>query len=190
MIAERSLVFFLAILCIGFNFIATAQAQEVEQKCPDGYYKKLGKGNPRYIKDEYVWAVTPSFAKRFCMPDAFVANDLQGAEAIAYRKPMPSAEQMCSMVNGQEVCTPRMDEQRLELYVNSTANIHKFNPEVQYFYDWRKVQSSASLIESAQPLRKARARDKGDVVDPLGDRAPFSGPCRMGGWKHVAIELT
>lgn len=190
MTAKRSFFYFLAILCIGFNFLATTQAQEIETKCPDGYYKKLGADNPRYIKDEYVWVVTPSFAKRFCMPDEFIANDLQGAEAIAYRRPMPSAEQMCERVNGQEVCAPRMDEQRLELYVNSTANIHKFNPEVQYFYDWQKVQSSAGLIESAQPLRNARARDKGQFVNPLGERAPFSGPCKWGQRIHVASELT
>ena len=42
MIAKRSLVFFLAILSIGCNFIATAQALEAKEKCPDGYYKKTG----------------------------------------------------------------------------------------------------------------------------------------------------
>jgi len=177
------LILWVAAWCIGFGFLNTAHAQEPEKKCPDGYYKKLGPGNPRYIKDEYIWAVTPSFAKRFCMPDAFIATDLKGAEAIAYSPPTPSAQQICEMINQQEVCQPRIDEQRLELYVNSTANIPKFHPEVKYYYDSRKVQSSASLFTSKQPLRNARARHKREYLEPLGDRAPFSGACtrRAGG---------
>ena len=39
-----------------------------------------------FHKDPNVWVVTPKFAKTFGMPDEFISNELQGVEAIAYRK--------------------------------------------------------------------------------------------------------
>lgn len=42
--------------------------------------------NGFFHKDPNTWVVTPKFAKTFGMPDEFISQELQGVEAIAYRK--------------------------------------------------------------------------------------------------------
>ena len=88
--------------------------------CPEGNYSGARAGARGYAKDPYRWFITPVFAKRFCMPTAFVAADLQGALAIAVRtRPHPLLS--CGVLaDGSEECIPKADELLLDVYLDNT----------------------------------------------------------------------
>lgn len=54
--------------------------------CPSGYYSGPQPGKARYAHNPFMWVVTPEFAKRLCLPDAFISTELKGAEAVAFSR--------------------------------------------------------------------------------------------------------
>jgi hypothetical protein len=98
----------------------TAQLTDAEvkakyQNCPDGYYSGPRPGKTYFTKDKWIWAVTPEFAKNFCMPPEFVSLELEGAEAIAYKMVEDEDEERCGMGGNPAVCGKRT-EHRFEVY--------------------------------------------------------------------------
>ena len=75
-----------------------------DRKCPDGYYTGPAPGRTHYTKDEYLWVVTPDFARRYCMPKDFVDPTLKGAEAVAFRL-APTPFEHCGYGGNKEVCS-------------------------------------------------------------------------------------
>lgn len=173
-------------LIIGVMLAASSPPSlAAEPPCPDGRYQgQPAPGQTRYIKDHYVWAVTREFARRFCMPDEFVVEDLKGAEAIAYRH-KPGDGEVCEMRSGKEVCEPLPRSHWIELYVRSSANIPKYDPRVEYYV--QDYPTSGSLIASNQNLRNNTAREKGLFTDPLGKSRPFGGVGKVADGKRTAF---
>lgn len=154
--------------------------------CPDGQY--AGRPSPdrtRYIKNDYVWAVTREFAQRFCMPEEFVVDDLKGAEAIAYWHGKPTGQEVCEIKDGQEVCALSRYGHWLEIYVKTGA-IPKYDPEVGFYV--RNYATSGDLVKTQQNLRNADARDKGSYVDPAGTRRPYYGLGKPADGKRIKFR--
>ena len=128
----------------------TAQLSDAEvrakyQNCPNGYYSGPRPGKTYYTKDKWVWAVTPEFAKNFCMPPEFVSTELKGAEAVAYKLVEDQDEERCGWGANAEVCGKRT-EHRFEIYYRNGA-IPK-EREVPYFH--AAHLPSAMLLSSSE----------------------------------------
>ncbi|ARV18650.1 hypothetical protein AEP_01706 [Curvibacter sp. AEP1-3] len=97
---------------------------ELEKKyksCTDGYYSGPRPNRVRYTKDEYIWAVTPEFAAKYCMPESFIDKELKGADAIAYRT-LPQGAEQCGFGGNKEVCSAGIDHV-FEIYYKSNIPI-------------------------------------------------------------------
>ncbi len=119
------------------------------------------------------------------MPKEFIADDLKGAEAIAFRY-KPSDHEVCRLVDGKEICN-REYVLWMELYVSSSANLPKYDPEVGFYV--RDVFTSGSIISNAQSLRNADRRRTLQWQDPLGKRAPYFGANRRDGKPRTSFIL-
>lgn len=107
---------------------------ELEKKyksCSDGYYSGPRPNRIRYIKDEYIWAVTPEFAAKYCMPEEFVEKELKGADAIAYRI-LPQGAEQCGYGGKKEVCNAGVDHV-FEIYYKSSIPIKAIS-DTKYSY--------------------------------------------------------
>jgi hypothetical protein len=62
-------------------------------------------GKATYLKDPNVWVYTSAFAKRFGMPDQWIDDSLQGAEAVAFRIESTNIE-TCGYFGEEENCRP------------------------------------------------------------------------------------
>lgn len=140
-------------------------------RCPDGEYRGPEPGKRVWVKDDYTWAVTRDFAKRFCMPESMISDELVGAEAVAYRI-KPSDEATCRLEGGQEVCR-RKAELELEVYLRSDLDLPRSHPEVRFYQVPRSERSSGLHIETNQALRNGARRRAGAWSDPPGRVAPF-----------------
>lgn len=130
----------LCLICVGASQaqplqpalqLTDAQVKAQYQNCPNGYYSGPRPGKTRYTKDKWVWAVTPEFAKNFCMPPEFVSTELKGAHAVAYKMVKDEDEEICGWGGNAEVCGSRT-EHRFEIYYANGA-IPK-EREVPYFH--------------------------------------------------------
>jgi hypothetical protein len=164
---------------------AAAQVSYPKYRCPGGEYMGPDAGKTQYLKDPYTWFVTREFAQRFCMPQEYIAEDLQGAEAIAFRH-KPLEIESCRLVDGKEVCG-RGHVLWMELYVSATANIPKYDSEIGFYV--REPISSGSFIANAQGMRNAERRRSSQWLDPAGRRAPFSGANRRDGKPRTSFIL-
>ena len=151
---------------------AHAQPNYPKYRCPDGEYRGPEPGKANYVKDEFSWFVTRDFAKRFCMPESFVDEQLKGAEAIAWRV-KPSEEVICALRDGKETCT-RKTLFELDLYFKAGLEIPKSHPEVRaYWNDSQQPRDSGAMISNSQSLMNAYGRVKGSYKDPAGRIPPF-----------------
>lgn len=165
-------------------FICSMLAAQVNSSgygaCSDGQYAGQQSGREPYFKEVYTWAVSREFAKRFCMPEEYIADDLKGAEAIAYRH-KPSSIEVCEMKDGQRVCGIVSYVHWIEIYVKSNVNIPRYDPEVRFF-DNRNTFDSTKMIMSGtreaiieKQRRNDQARKRGEVLEPPGLRNPYRG---------------
>jgi hypothetical protein len=164
-----------------------------KEACPDGQYAGKQSGRQTYYKEDYLWAVTREFAKRFCMPDEYIADDLKGAEAIAYRH-KPSGIEACDVKDGKDVCGVVGRAHWIEIYVKGDVNIPKYDPEVRFF-DNRDTPSSRSMIRegSLEGIRARQAkifdaRRRGEIVEPPGMRNPYRGFTPEAQGKHTQFH--
>ena len=110
------------------------QGKSVEQQyksCTNGYYTGPRPGRVRYTKDKWIWVVTPEFAQKFCMPTAFISNELKGAEAIAFKVMEENDEEVCGWGDKVEVCSGRKSL-RFEIYIKTSINLPK-KRDVAYY---------------------------------------------------------
>jgi hypothetical protein len=169
-----------AIVLTGMTASSLAIAQPALQKfrCGDGEYRGPEVGKTSYIKDEFSWFVTREFAKRFCMPESFVDDQLKGADAIAWRV-KPSEEAFCTLRDGKETCTRKMLFE-LDLYLKSSLDLPRSDSAVEFYWnDLQPITSSGELISNHQRNLHSFARQKGQYQEPAGGRPPFhafSGP--------------
>jgi hypothetical protein len=152
--------------------LVMAQAFLPKWRCPDGEYRGPEAGKTSYVKDEFSWFVTRDFAKRFCMPESFIDDQLKGAEAIAWRV-KPSEEAFCTLRDGKETCT-RKNLFELDLYFKAGMELPMSYPEVKsYWNDNQQYNSSGSLILNSQGIINSYGRHNGSYQDPAGQRPPF-----------------
>ncbi|WP_420995602.1 hypothetical protein ACKI2N_021875 [Cupriavidus sp. 30B13] len=107
-----------------FQRLDEAEIKAKYQNCPDGYYTGPRPGKGVYTKDHYIWAVTPEFAERFCMPPEFVSSELKGAEAVAFKISERRDEERCSYNGNEERCGFEKG-MRFELYFRSDISLPK-----------------------------------------------------------------
>ena len=148
--------------------------------CPDGQYAGKQSGRETYYKEDYLWAVSRDFATRFCMPEEYIADDLKGAEAIAYRYKRSDRE-ACDVKDGRDVCGVYGYSHWIEIYVKGNVNIPKYDPEVKFF-DNRNTFDSTKMMRSGtreaiieKQRRNDQARKRGEVLEPPGLRNPYRG---------------
>ena len=153
---------------------ASAAGGGAAGKCAEGYYAGRESGAQRYAKDEYIWAVTREFARRFCMPEKFIDDTLKGAEAMAYQFKAGGVP-WCEMVGNEERCTAGRSHW-LEVYVKSTVNIPRYDPYVKFY-----IRSTLTSAESLRNVgiqtfhKKVAARRRGEITEPPGRQHPFRG---------------
>ena len=107
--------------------MSQAQGEKLEQQykgCTNGYYTGPRPGRIRYTKDNWIWVVTPEFAKKFCMPAEFISEELKGAEAIAFKVVEDQNEEVCGWGDKTEVCA-REKSLRFEIYMKNSIKLPK-----------------------------------------------------------------
>ena len=75
---------------------------------PIGSYERKtapSEHSPLYTRDHNVWVYTSAFAKRFGMPERWIDDSLQGAEAVAFHRDRYNS-QLCSYAGNSENCRP------------------------------------------------------------------------------------
>lgn len=149
------------------QFLTDAQVKEKYQNCPDGYYSGPRPGKARYTKDKWLWAVTPEFAKNFCMPPEFVSTELKGAHAVAYKLSENLNEEICGWGGNASVCNTRV-EHRFEVYYANKA----IPKQREMTYSHLANLSSKMLI--TQSSKGFDAKIKSVQVKPrIGAMSPF-----------------
>lgn len=114
-IATRHLMESALVLC--FAVAQTSHAQ-VRSSYAERQNPKLSKSGPIYM-DPNVYAYTKEFAKRFEMPNEWIVQDLQGADAVAWRM-MPSYQE-CGWGGDPKACRQVM-KCEIDLYFNHQRN--------------------------------------------------------------------
>lgn len=145
-----------------------AEKEKQWQSCEAAHYNGPREGRRQYTLDNYIWVVTPDFAKRYCMPEHMVSSELKGAEAIAFR-----------MVDGADMDRCRVDDQgkhhcskqsraRFEIYLPQNLNLPAANPSVR-FYENRRDTSAWNLSDHT-PISQSKSNlyHKGLYTPPPG----------------------
>jgi hypothetical protein len=105
------------------------ERQKLEQLyrgCPRGHYSGPRPGRVRYTKDPWIWVVSPEFAAKYCMPEAFVDPELKGAEAVAVKIREEQDEEICGWGDRVEVCN-KARSLRFEIYIKGEVKLPKEN---------------------------------------------------------------
>ncbi len=102
--------------------LSNADIKARYQNCELGFYHGAQPGKVRYVKDRYIWAVTPEFAKKFCMPQEFVSHELKGAEAVTFKLVPGGFGENCGFGGKAEVCAQGVDL-RFEIYISRDVKL-------------------------------------------------------------------
>lgn len=82
--------------------------------CPGGQYLGPEAGHSTYVKNHWLWVVSPRFAKRYCFPNSMVVPDL-AVEAISVRMEHNPDDIVCRVTPGQPDCRPTWRQWVLEM---------------------------------------------------------------------------
>ncbi len=149
--------------------LSEAEVKAAYQNCPSGYYSGPRPGKTHYTKDKWVWAVTPEFARDFCMPPEFVSSELKGAEAVAYKLVEDQDEERCGWGGSSEVCGKRTEHRFEIFYRNGTIPKER---QVPYFHGAHLP--SAMLLSTTE--REWASKAKSLKTKPrVGALSPFYG---------------
>jgi hypothetical protein len=150
-----------------------AEKEKMWQSCEAAHYAGPREGRRSYTVDNYIWVVTPEFAKRYCMPEHMVSDDLKGAEAIAFRMVDGADMDRCRVDDqGQHRCT-RHSLARFEIYLPQSLKLPAANPDVRFFENRR---DTTEWLFSGNQERVARSQQykKGQYTPPPGTIPRFS----------------
>ena len=151
----------------GVTRLSEAEVWAKYQSCPNGYYSGPRPGKARYTKDNFLWVVTPEFARKFCMPPEFVSSELKGAEAVAFRIVEEADEERCGWGGREEVCS-RGKELRFEIYIRS--GLLPKERDVPYYHP-AQLPSAMLITESKKEfdatLRRATLKPRLGAVGPF-----------------------
>jgi hypothetical protein len=162
-------------------FVGTAQAQAPKspaerdkewRSCPFGQYTGPREGRRNYTLDNYIWVVSPDFAKRHCMPESMVSAELQGASAIAFRMADGADMDRCSVdEKGKHHCM-RQSMARFEIYLPRTLNLPAANPNVRFFEN-RRTTSDWMFDFVDERMTRSQRYAKGQYTPPPGTTHRF-----------------
>ncbi|WP_411885839.1 hypothetical protein [Polaromonas sp. YR568] len=147
--------------------LSEAEIKARYQNCSNGHYNGPQPGKTHYIKESWVWAVTPEFATKFCMPPEYVSTELKGAEAVAYKLLKPQDEENCGEQGNPKICETRT-EHRFEIYYRN-GMIPK---ELELSYYHLPYLPSAIFISSTRKdlehsIKARQAKPKYGALDPF-----------------------
>ncbi|WP_458233096.1 hypothetical protein [Roseateles sp. P5_E8] len=149
--------------------LTEAEVKARYQNCSHGYYSGPRPGKARFTKDRFVWAVTPDFAAKYCMPKEFVSTDLKGAEAVAYRMVEDADEEVCGLKDSPDICA-RARFHQFEIYYR-TGSIPKIR-EVPYFNPAKlpaRMLISVTDKEWQHMLQSVNAKPRTGALSPFSD---------------------
>ncbi|WP_151445349.1 hypothetical protein [Lacisediminimonas profundi] len=159
---------------------AHAQSSKAREKewrsCEGGYYTGPREGRRNYTLDKYLWVVTPAFAKRYCMSEKMVSDELKGAEAIAFRMVDGADNDACSVDDAGKPHCMENSTARFEIYLSQSLNLPAANPQVTFFE--RARTTSTWHIADNRPLAQAKhvLYPKGKYQIPPGELPRFGNP--------------
>lgn len=153
---------------------ALAEQEKQWQNCEGGYYTGPRPGRRNYSNDQYLWVVTPAFAKRFCMPESLVSNELKGAEAIAFKMVDAGDSERCGVDGDGSTHCSSNSQAHFEIYLSQSLNLPAAHPEVQFFEN-RRDTSDWHLAENERNGR-GQAYRKGQYSIPQGRMRHFGNP--------------
>ncbi|MBC3829893.1 hypothetical protein H8K33_00060 [Undibacterium amnicola] len=146
------------------------ERQKLEQSyrsCPSGHYGGPRPGRVRYTKDPWIWVVTPEFAAKYCMPEAFIDPDLKGAEAVAVKIREEQDEEICGWGDRVEVCN-KARSLRFEIYIKGEVKLPKEN-DLPYYMP--AILPSRFLISNSlhdlEKIRKKNQQNPKPGVKPI-----------------------
>jgi len=171
---KRTLLTFVFVWCTAMAFAPnTVQAQSLAEKekqwqsCEAAHYTGPREGRRNYTLDNYLWVVTPEFAKRYCMPESMVSNELKGAEAIAFRMVDGADMDRCGVDDqGKHHCT-RQSMARLEIYLPQSLKLPSANPDVR-FYENRRDTTEWLFSGNQERVSRSQRYIKGQYTPPPG----------------------
>jgi hypothetical protein len=156
-----------------------AEKEKLWQSCEAAHYTGPREGRRNYTLDNYLWVVTPEFARRYCMPDHMVSTELQGAEAIAFRMVDGADMDICGVDDqGQHHCT-RQSSAQFEIYLTASRPLPAIHPEVR-FYESRRNTSEWMFSGNQDRVSRSQRYIQGKYTPPPGTvpryRNTFSHP--------------
>ena len=155
-----------------------AQQEKQWQSCEAAHYSGPREGRRNYTLDNYLWVVTPEFAKRYCMPESMVSKELKGAEAIAFRMVDGADMDRCGVDNqGQHHCT-KQSMGRFEIYLLQSLTMPASNPAVR-FYENRRNTSEWLFSGNQDRVSRSQRYIKGQYTLPPGTMPRFKKPFDM-----------
>jgi hypothetical protein len=158
---------------LDINAQTLAEKEKQWRSCELGHYSGPREGRRNYIVDNYIWVVTPEFAKRYCMPEHMVSRDLKGAEAIAFRMVDGADMDACRVDDeGQHNCV-RQSRARFEIYLSQSLKLPASNPDVR-FYDNRRNTSEWVFSRNKERISRSQRYKKGQYTPPPGTVPRFA----------------
>lgn len=166
----------LAFLCMGTAWAqapnSPAERDKEWRSCPFGQYTGPREGRRNYTLDNYIWVVSPDFAKQHCMPESMVSAELQGASAIAFRMADGADMDRCSVdEKGKHHCM-RQSMARFEIYLPRTLNLPAANPNVRFFEN-RRTTSNWMFDFVDERMTRSQRYAKGQYTPPPGTTHRF-----------------
>lgn len=143
---------------VGESALPDAELKTRYQNCPLGNYAGYRPGKARYVKDRYIWAVTPAFAKTHCMPPEFVSEELKGAEAVAFKLVPGGFGENCGFGGKAEVCSQGVDL-RFEIYISRDVKLPVKN-EVDFTAPSRAHRFDSYSLIGHSPLVQKLGRER------------------------------
>lgn len=127
--------------------------------------------NPQAVHyfDPNIWVYTHRFARRFRMPDEWIAGDLEGAEALAFR--LAPDYQTCGWGGDKNVCNAQQKLCELDVYFDHNKQNLPWDERMRWS-DLDIHASSANFIANVSAL----SRQQGKTGLP---REPFFSPVKQ-----------
>jgi len=143
-------IILIILILIPMIFITTTKAEKYVpydyKFTPMPKYEELrkpGAGRNTYTKDPHVWVYTSEFAKRFGMPEKWIDDSLEGAQAIAYRAETSNVEK-CGWFGEIDNCGKSPDCV-LEIYIKDEDSA-KLPWSSEISVEWNKWDRSTIFL--------------------------------------------
>jgi hypothetical protein len=136
------------------KLLSDAEIEAKYRTCPSGYYSGPQPGKARYAHDPFMWVVTPEFAKRLCLPQAFISTELKGAEAVAFRILNKGDGADCGFGGNPNNCVGEK-VLRFEIYIKSDVKL----PRLREGRTYQRINMPSSMLLSMSDAERLKERE-------------------------------